>query len=373
MPAKNTPFLTVFLLFVGLLRFDSIPCLEAGTLASIPGVYVFGDSLVDAGNNNYLPFSLRKAAYPPNGIDFPNKIPTGRFCNGKNAADIIAEKFGLPLPLPYLSPFLSSNAREAAAMTGVNFASAGAGIFNSNDQITGQAIPLPQQLKNWISIHEELTKKLGPSEAKTHLSKSLFVIVIGSNDVLDYYRSLELQQKSSPQQYMQSVADSFKEQLKKIHETGAARLLIVGLAQLGCAPEKREKNSTIHECNEQANMFASVYNEALLKTLQQLKEELQGSMTYSYFDLFNSIRDINSNPARYGLTDATSACCGLGKLNSDIPCLPIARYCSDRTKYLFWDFYGHPTEAGSRAIVDLMFADDPQYMFPLTLSQLVSP
>lgn len=155
-------------------------------------------------------------------------------------------------------------------------------------------------------------------------------------------------------------------------------------------------------------------------------------MTYSYFDLFNCIRDINSNPARYGtlrihifwilnlvkwnhvyiapkvkgsntnvwririnllianwfelethslhecrflisgLTDATSACCGLGKLNADIPCLPIARYCSDRTKYLFWDFYGHPTEAGSRAIVDLMFADDSQYMFPLTLSQLVS-
>ncbi|CAH2069910.1 unnamed protein product [Thlaspi arvense] len=375
MPANNTPFLTVFLLFLGLLRFDSIPGLEAATLASVPGVYVFGDSLVDAGNNNYLPLSLRKATYPPNGIDFPGQIPTGRFCNGKNAADIIAENFGFPLPPPYLSLYLLiKNEREAAAVTGINFASAGAGIFNSDDQTTGQAIPLSQQLNNWLSIHEELTKKLGPSEAKVHISKSLFVIVIGSNDILDYFGSLELRQKSNPQQYMRSIADKFKKQLKRIHETGTPRILIFGVGPLGCMPRHRAKNSTIHECNKDASMFASLYNEALVKMLQELKQELQSSMTYSYFDLFKSINDINSNPARYGLADSTSACCGRGKLNADIPCvLPFVSFCSDRTKYLFWDFYGHPTEAGSRVIVDLMFADDPHYMSPLTLSQLVSP
>ncbi|CAH8389179.1 unnamed protein product [Eruca vesicaria subsp. sativa] len=366
----NTPVL----LFLGLLLFDSIPGLEGATLASIPGVYVFGDSLVDAGNNNYLPFSSRKAIYPPNGIDFPKHIPTGRFCNGKNAADVIAEKFGLPLPPPYLSLLLRKNAREAAAVTGVSFASAGAGIFNSDDQTTGQAIPLSQQLDHWISIHKQLTRKLGSSEAQIHISKSLFVIVIGSNDVLDYNRKLELRQKSNPQQYMQSIADKFKEHLKKVHETGKPRLLIFGVAQLGCTPEKREKNTTIYECNEEVNMFASLYNEALIKMLQQLKEELQSSMTYSYFDIFNSTQDISSNPARYGLADATSACCGRGKLNAESPCLPLpmVRVCSDRTKYLFWDYYGHPTEAGSRVIFDLVSADDSQYMFPLSLSQLVA-
>ena len=34
--------------------------------------------------------------------------------------------------------------------------------------------------------------------------------------------------------------------------------------------------------------------------LQQLKQELQSSMTYSYFDNFKSLHDIISNPARYG-------------------------------------------------------------------------
>ena len=50
---------------------------------------MFGDSLVDAGNNNYLPFSVAKGNYPHNGIDFPKKKATGRFCNGKNFADVI--------------------------------------------------------------------------------------------------------------------------------------------------------------------------------------------------------------------------------------------------------------------------------------------
>ncbi|CAN1339812.1 GDSL esterase/lipase At5g55050 [Linum perenne] len=57
----------------------------------VPAVYVFGDSLVDVGNNNYLRVSLAKADFPHNGIDFPNKKPTGRFCNGKNAADWLGQ------------------------------------------------------------------------------------------------------------------------------------------------------------------------------------------------------------------------------------------------------------------------------------------
>lgn len=56
-------------------------------------LYLFGDSLVDVGNNNYLKLSIAKANHFPYGIDFPTKKPTGRFSNGKNAADFIGESF----------------------------------------------------------------------------------------------------------------------------------------------------------------------------------------------------------------------------------------------------------------------------------------
>ena len=54
-----------------------------------PAIYVFGDSLVDNGNNNFLATSAR-ANYPPYGIDFPTRQPTGRFSNGLNVPDLIS-------------------------------------------------------------------------------------------------------------------------------------------------------------------------------------------------------------------------------------------------------------------------------------------
>lgn len=54
----------------------------------IPANFVFGDSLVDAGNNNYIA-SLSKANFVPNGIDFGG--PTGRFTNGRTIVDIIGK------------------------------------------------------------------------------------------------------------------------------------------------------------------------------------------------------------------------------------------------------------------------------------------
>lgn len=52
-----------------------------------PAVFIFGDSLVDVGNNNYLKKTIVKGNFLPHGIDYPGRKPTGRFCNGKNVAD----------------------------------------------------------------------------------------------------------------------------------------------------------------------------------------------------------------------------------------------------------------------------------------------
>lgn len=58
--------------------------------AVVPAIITFGDSVVDVGNNNYLP-TIYKANHPPYGRDFVNHQPTGRFCNGKLATDITSK------------------------------------------------------------------------------------------------------------------------------------------------------------------------------------------------------------------------------------------------------------------------------------------
>lgn len=129
--------------------------------------YIFGDSLVDAGNNNYLP-TLSRANIPPNGIDFHSSggNPTGRYTNGRTIGDIVG-KFNLVLcfrsidkfqfhlkkvlillasnvcdvlgeelgQTHYATPFLAPNCTGRAILHGVNYASGGGGIMNATGRI----------------------------------------------------------------------------------------------------------------------------------------------------------------------------------------------------------------------------------------------
>jgi len=64
--------------------------------AAARAFFVFGDSLVDSGNNNYL-LTTARADSLPYGIDYPGHRPTGRFSNGVNLPDLIGKKRHLHL------------------------------------------------------------------------------------------------------------------------------------------------------------------------------------------------------------------------------------------------------------------------------------
>jgi len=77
------------LLLLVIMRFHGNVAAENAKLAAS---FIFGDSLADAGNNNYLS-TLSKANVPPNGIDFKASggSPTGRFTNGRTIGDIVGK------------------------------------------------------------------------------------------------------------------------------------------------------------------------------------------------------------------------------------------------------------------------------------------
>jgi hypothetical protein len=106
-----------------------------------PAMYVFGDSTLDVGNNNYLPGpGVSRANHPYYGIDYPFRIPTGRFSNGYNTADYVAKSMGFPAGSPpaYLSLLLGPRRHQASLLLavtalsrGVSYASGDAGILDS--------------------------------------------------------------------------------------------------------------------------------------------------------------------------------------------------------------------------------------------------
>nr|GMD75889.1 GDSL esterase/lipase 1-like [Ipomoea batatas] len=84
-------------------------------------LFVFGDSLFDAGNNNYINTTNDyRANFRPYGeTSFP--YPTGRFSDGFLIPDFIAKFAKLPLVPAFF------RVKHGPFINGVNFASAGAG------------------------------------------------------------------------------------------------------------------------------------------------------------------------------------------------------------------------------------------------------
>jgi phospholipase/lecithinase/hemolysin len=99
--------------------------------AGINGLFVFGSSLVDNGNNNFLQDSMAKADYLPYGIDFPLG-PTGRFTNGKNVIDLLGDHLKLPSLIP---AFADPSTKGSKIVHGVNYASGASGILDDTGLI----------------------------------------------------------------------------------------------------------------------------------------------------------------------------------------------------------------------------------------------
>ncbi|KAK1382106.1 GDSL esterase/lipase [Heracleum sosnowskyi] len=106
----------------------------------VPCYFVFGDSLVDNGNNNNL-VTQAKVNYPPYGVDFPGQNATGRFTNGENTADIIGRLLGFA---NYTPPY--ATARGPDILQGVNYGSGGSGIRDETGRNLGDRVTFNEQL-----------------------------------------------------------------------------------------------------------------------------------------------------------------------------------------------------------------------------------
>lgn len=156
---------------------------NAGNLPNTPAIFVFGDSTVDTGNNNYIP-TLAKGNYKPYGINFPGGIPTGRFSDGKLIPDMIASTLGIEETVP---PFLNPNLSDDEIKKGACFASGGAGLDNKTNAVAG-VISLLKQTEYFQDYIEKLIKIVGQNDARRIVGDGLVIISAGNIDFgANYY------------------------------------------------------------------------------------------------------------------------------------------------------------------------------------------
>ncbi|KAL5856704.1 hypothetical protein ACOSQ3_004162 [Xanthoceras sorbifolium] len=326
----------------------------------VPCYFIFGASLYDNGNNNAL-LTTARANYPPYGVDFPGG-PTGRFSNGRNTADIIAELLGFD---NYVPPFATASGQDI--LKGVNYASGSSGIRDETGQHLGVHISMNQQLLNHQSVISRILRILGDNESASKLlSKCIYTVGVGNNDYIGNYfsRSYRTRSMYTPEQYAAVLIQQYSQQLKTLYNYGARKVALFGVPPLGCAPgiiAMLGTNGSL--CVDFVNQAIQLFNDRFIPLVDELNKNQDAKFIY-----LNSYQ-ITMTPTT-GFRVTNTPCCEVGGNNTLLLCIPFRIPCQNRTDYMYWDAV-HPTEAANVMVTGRSYnARVPSDTYPIDIRRL---
>ncbi|KAL2521783.1 GDSL esterase/lipase [Forsythia ovata] len=322
----------------------------APSLAASLVTFVFGDSLTEVGNNNYLQLSLAKSNYPFYGVDYIGGKPTGRFTNGRTIGDIISSKLGIPSPPPYLS--LAPN--DDALVQGVNYASGGAGILNDTGLYFIQRLTFDDQINNFKKTKESIEVKIGEEAANKLCNQAVYFIGLGSNDYVNNFLQPFLAdgQQYTHDEFLGLLISTLGGQLTRLHQLGARKMIFHGLGPLGCIPSQRVKSSR-GQCLKQVNLWVQQFNSNVQKLIATLNKHLP-SAEISFADTYQAVFDLIDNPTAFGFKVSNTSCCNVDTQLGGL-CIPNSKVCNNHSEYVFWDAF-HPSDAANEVLAEKLFA-----------------
>ncbi len=281
------------------------------------GVYVFGDSLSDNGNN-LLALGAGGAGQVITGNSYIPSLPyaSGAYSNGPVWFNGFATGLGLP---SYAVPSL-------AGTGGGDYAYGGARTNREGD-FGGFPPSLPTQLNGFLGA--------GPGVSPT----AIYVIAGGGNDVRDVGAAIAM--GADPITATTAAATAYATKtatmVGQLEAAGAtpSNIVVWNVPNLGLAPASLAGGPIVAGG---ATNIANAFNGALTFALAG-----RGVTT---FDIFGLITTVVANPGAYGLTNVSDAC-GFAGNN-----------CDPATA-LFWDGI-HPTAAGHALVASAMLAAVPE-------------
>uniref|UniRef100_A0A0D9VB14 GDSL esterase/lipase EXL3 n=1 Tax=Leersia perrieri TaxID=77586 RepID=A0A0D9VB14_9ORYZ len=324
---------------------------KGGSTRAAPALIVFGDSIVDPGNNNAIN-TIIKANFPPYGHDFgQNHHPTGRFCNGRIPTDFIASRLGIKELLPaYLSPELETQ----DLLTGVSFASGGTG-FDPLTPRLASVISMSDQLSMFQQYKDKVRAAAGDARVNELMDKGIFAICAGSDDVANTYFTMRARPGYDHASYASLLVHHAAAFVDDLVNAGARRVAMIGMPPIGCVPSQRTLSGGIERgCSEGHNEIAEAYNAGMKRRMEEL-ERRHPRTKLVFMDIYGFLLDMMMRPAVYGFSESTMGCCGTGLLEVSVLCNGVTSSVCDRvTDYLFWDSY-HPTEKAYKILTDFVF------------------
>ncbi len=302
---------------------------NAGSL-DFSQLIVLGDSLSDTGNV----FSATDRIVPPEMLGENLAYFDGRFTNGANWIDSLAEDLRLVTPTPIVDVFLNGTVPQG----GLNLAFGGATTEAANtvDPKLAALQDVSDSQPGQISLLSNFASLVD--------SKALHILWFGANDYLPT-TSPDFVPFETPESTVNNIANA----LTRLVELGATDILVPNLPLLGSLPRANNLDPFFPmvpiDTAEQLNLLTIEHNQLLSTTLEDLsiKFGTQVNLIPLEIDLlFNqTITEFINSPDESPFTNITDVCL----LNSD---------CINPDQFLFWDGI-HPTSKTHELIAEFAF------------------
>lgn len=281
---------------------------------------VFGDSLVDVGNIPPITF-LTPAGTPGLVIPPPTRYDRGRFSNGRNVADYVAESMGVHL--------LTSNTGYQSG-DNVSFAHGGATTDQVNPTPGGFPVPgLLGQVGQYLAA-------LAPDESLD--DRTLYMIWAGSND----YLLGILQPNSGISPDPLQVTENIRQAITQLRARGAKRFVVLNLPDLGKTPVCLG----FFIC-EPLTQLTQQHNSLLHQVLSGLEQTFDTGSIIEV-DVYSIFERIAANPAGFGFIPPVQAPGPAAGCLFQPPDIFDPANCAllntFQTEQVFWD-EEHPTTA----------------------------
>lgn len=280
--------------------------LFSGILLASPlhDIVVFGDSLSDNGNL----YEIMKHQLPPSPPYYE-----GRFSNG-------------PVWIEHL---IASYFPESPTTHLLNYAYGGAGVSEEegDDEVL---FTLRREINDYLLAHHGKASE-----------DSLFVVWIGSNNYLGF--------PSDTDDTLREVHAGIVRGLQRLVEKGAKHILVVNLPDLGRTPAAVEFDSI-----DVMTYLAKTHNSMLIQSVENFRQEYP-EVEWLYYDLYQTLDDVLTNPQSYGFTNITDACLSSVEEITKNSVLKMVASVKPKMKsdkcdsYLFFDLV-HPTALAHRVL-----------------------
>ncbi|CAN6222144.1 unnamed protein product [Urochloa humidicola] len=320
-------------------------------------LFVFGDDAADTGNGDNDeslgarscqwrgPFGMSDAAHA--------QQPSGRFSDGLVQSDYMAKIMGRSeAPPPYSYDDWDKGIDDA----GLNFAVGGAVALDAPEGVPKLREQV-QQLRDLI--REGLVER-------RDLRDSVALVAYSGNDY-GYTKP-----EDDDDTIVAGVIDALASTVSDLQDLGVGKILVNTLMSYGCEPWLTRTTSNYSSCDDGGSGMSDKHNTALRDRLGG--DDDDDVMILDVNSVARSLVEPKEGSTLGGkqLKELLRPCCEAVDPDAGDYCgLEGSFYlCDHPEEYFFWDLAGHPTQAGWRAVMQLLQGPIMQFLGISTLEHL---